>query len=307
MKKLFLVLGLIFGSFVLVHAQRNPQPVATPSENPIDSDRQKDLSGRSDNLRLTEKFPVHTTSNSKVFRESIRPLYRDLNKDEKQLLAPDEQDLREYAEFLKQKNTGLVKLVSDRGCDKQFGVIMSSPHCARFSMPGAGASYSFRAEQYRMRDLGDLVFTGAEFQAVGELTQGIFLNVGDVPLEKVDLGTNSIRFMLNIAQSANMDDADELTKKLFSKEGIKDGGFTYRSVVSTAENSTYILRSIAYRGNIYRTVQGMTYNELEFDNRREITVAFRVVRLEGEESATILWKELANEKSPKLKVPENKN
>jgi hypothetical protein len=301
MKKIFLLLSFVLGSFVLVNAQRNPQPAPTPNENPINSERQKEISGRSDNLRLTEKFPVHTNANTKVFRESIRPLYRDLKRDEKELLAPNKEDFGKYAEFLKQKNTGLIKLISDRGCDKEFNVVISSPHCDKYSMPGAAASYSFRTGQYRLRQLGDIVFTGDDFQGVGELTHGIFVNIGDVPLEKVDLQTNSISFLMSIAPSEDMEKADELTKKLLSEEGIKNGEFTYRSIASVAENMTYILRSIAYRGNIYRTVQGMMYDELEFDKRREITVAFRIVRLEGEESATILWKELDTQKTPKLK------
>ena len=109
---------------------------------------------------------------------------------------------------------------------------------------------------------------------------------------------------MSIAPSEDMEKANELTEKLLSEEGIKNGGFTYRSVVPVAENITYVLRSIAYRGNIYRTIQGMTYDELEFDKRREITVAFRVVRLEGEDNVTILWKELGNQKVPKLKIEE---
>ncbi len=304
MNKIALLLSFVLGSFVFVNAQRNPAPAPTPSENPINSDRQRAISGRSDNLRLTEKFPVHTSANTKIFRENIRPLYRDLKKDEKELVALNGEDAEKYAEFLKQKNTGLIKMISDRGCDKNFNVVISSPHCEKYSMPGAAASYSFRAGQYRLRQLGDIIFTGGQFQGVGELTHGIFVNIGDVPLEKVDLQTNGVSFLMTIAPSEDMEKADELTKKLLAEEGIKNGEFIYRSIMPVAENRTYVLRSIAYRGNIYRTIQGMVYDELEFDKRREITVAFRVVRLEGEESATILWKELDNQKTPKLKFEE---
>lgn len=309
MKKLLLLFGLVLGSFGVVNAQigRNPQPVQTPSESPINADRQKEINARSDNLRMTEKFPVHTNSNSTVFRESIRPLYRDLKKDEKELLAPQKEDSEKYAEFLKQKNTDLIKLISDRGCDKDFGVVVSSQHCETYSMPGAGASYSFRTKFYRMRQLGDVIFTGNHFQSVGQLTHGIFVNIGDVPLENVNLQTNGVSFLMSIAPTEDMEKADELTEKLISGEGIKNGEFSYQSIVPASENTTYILRSIAYRGNIYRTIQGMPYDELEFDKRREITVAFRVVRLEGEESVTILWKELDSQKTPKLNVLKDKN
>lgn len=307
MKKLVLLVSFFVVSALFVNAQRNPPPAPTPNENQINVDRQKDISGRSDNLRMTEKFPVHTSVNSKIFRESIRPLYRDLKKDEKALLAPNSEDSQKFVQFLNEKQTGLIKLIADQGCDKQFAVVITSPHCDKYSMPGTATSYSFREETYRIKDLGDLFFTGEQFQSVGDLIQGIFLNIGDIPLESVDLTTNEVSALMAITTPEDLGKADEMTRKLFSDEGLKNGEYTFRGNVPVAENNSYILRSIAYRGNKYRTLQGMTYDEFEFDKRREIVVVFRVVRLEGKESATVLWKELANEKSPKLKVPDDKN
>jgi hypothetical protein len=71
-----------------------------------------------------------------------------------------------------------------------------------------------------------------------------------------------------------------------------------------ADNTTYALRSIAYQGTIMRSIQTLTYNELDVDKRRDVIVVFRVVKRDADGSVTILWKELSNKNAPKLK--ENK-
>lgn len=305
MRKFAVVLFIILGSFILVNAQRGRNPAPQPptgDPSPINSDRQQDISQRSDNLRLTERFPAHTTVNSKIYREHIRPLYRDPTKDELKKLAPESADEQAYAGFLSAKNTGLTRLMADKGCDRDFGVIVSTPYCVEYSMPGAGASFSFRKGEYRIRQFGDLIFTGSGFAAVGVLTHGIFADIGDVPLEQVSAETAGVRYLLNIQPATDMAESEALTEKLIN--GFTEGDFTYQSSVLLRENTTYVLRSIAYRGNIYRSIGGLSYDELDFDKRRDITVAFRVVRSEENVSATILWKELADEKSPKLDVLE---
>ena len=60
------------------------------------------------------------------------------------------------------------------------------------------------------------------------------------------------------------------------------------------------MRSIAYRGNYYRAIDGFLYDELDFDKRKDVTVAFRIIRRD-EESVTIIWKQLVEKDSPKVK------
>ena len=82
--------------------------------------------------------------------------------------------------------------------------------------------------------------------------------------------------------------------------GIENDGFFYCRNLEASENTTYVLRSIAYRGSYYRAIEGFVYDELDFDERRDVTVAFRIVRRDSE-SVTILWKILENQKSPAIK------
>lgn len=300
MKNLLLLsIVLIFG-FVSINAQddRRGRPEPTPRPEGVNSTKD-DINARSGDLRMTEKFPVRpNVKNSKTFREKIRPIYRKSDKKEREIIAPNSEDVSKFTQFLKEKNTGLTKLIADKGCDKEIGVVVSTPHCLEYSMPGGGSSYSFRYDDYRIKYLGDLQFTGNVFQSVGVLTHGIFVNIGDVPLEDVSLKTEGIDFLSNISPAENFAEAKDLIDKL--EKGIEDGELVYKNNLPVEENTTYILRSIAYRGDSIRTLEGISYDELEFDKRKDVIVAFRIVRAEPNESVTILWKELASNKSPKI-------
>ena len=290
----------IFGvSAVNAQVRNAPTPTPTPIST-IQRDDQKNISRRSDDLRMTENLPVVPLDRSnKVFRQKIRPIYRKSNKNERALLSPDETIVSRYAAFLKGKNTGLTKLIIDQGCDKDPGVVVSTEHCLKYSMPGAGTSYSFRYDDYRIKRLSDINYTGKLFQSVGVLTHGIFVDIGDIPIEEVTLNTKGAEYLREISPAKTFADATDLITKL--EKGIEKGEFTYKNYVPLKENTTYVLRSIAYRGKSYRTVEGITYNELEFDKRKDVIVSFRVVDIAPDESATIIWKELANKKAPKIK------
>ena len=232
-------------------------------------------------------------------QQYVKPLYREPSKEEMSLLAPSSEDTENFADFLRQKNTGLIKLIADKGCDKNT-VVAASAHCSTYTMPGAGSAFSFRTNNYRMEHLADLNFTGKSFQALGSLIHGIMVNLGDVPLEKVDLQTEGISYLTNIRPASDIGKAQELADQL--TKGIDNNGFVYRSILPVKENATYVLRSVAYDGVLPRTIRDISYNEFEFDKRRDVIIAFRVVRLDANESVTILWKELANKKASKLSM-----
>lgn len=304
MKNTILLLCLIFGSFVLAGAQ--PRPTPTPIvEDPQRAEglrRQDNIDSRSDALRNTEAFPVKDNKERKIFQESIRPLYREPTKEERKLIAPGDEDLTKFAEFLKQPKTGLIKLTVDKNCGENDKVVNASDDCQKYTMPGAGASYSFRINDYRIRHLADINYTGRNFRAFGVLTHGIFANIGDVPVENVNLQTEAVRELMNFEPAGDYQQAQDFAVRL--DKGIESKGLVYRNILPASENTTYVLRSIAYRANVVRTVGGISYDEMEFDKRKDIVVAFRVIRRDTDGSLTILWKELSDKNAPKLK--ENK-
>ncbi len=304
MKKTILFLGLFLGSFTLINAQvrgRNPSTPPSPEDSSLMMNRQtqNEINQRSNELKMVEKFPVKS-SEAKIVWESIKPLYREPNKEEQLLLLPDKEDSDKFREFLSRKNTGLIKLIADGGCDKNADVAVVSPHCLKYTMPGAGSSFSFRMSNYTMRHLADLNFTGGKLLSPGIMTQGILVNIGDVPLENVGLQTDGVSFVTDLKPVSNIKEAQEFAGQI--TKGKKNGNFVYQNLLPASENTTYALRSIAYDGILPRTIQGITYNEFEFDKRRDVIVAFRIVRRDSDGNLIVLWKQLENKKAPKLIV-----
>jgi len=233
-----------------------------------------------------------------MFERSIKPLYRKPTKEELKAISPTAEDTKKYADFLRQPDTGLIKLAVDSGCAENTKIVVATPECLKYTMPGAGSSYSFRTENYRLRRLADIIYINNSFQSAGILLHGIFVKIGDVPLEDVNLQTKGLNFLVNFQPEADYDKIQEIDRKI--SEGILIDGFQYRRGLSAIETTTYALRSIAYKGTYPRRAAGISYNELDFDKRRDIIVVFRVVRKHSDGSLTILWKELLRKKSPKL-------
>ena len=218
MKKVILLFILMFGTFAAVSAQRNPPTQPTPviqdPQRQQGLERQADINQRSQELQMNEKFPVKTEAEAKLFRDNIQPLYRDPTIEELAAVAPNSEDLKAFGEFLRQKNTGLIKLVPEMNCGEKANIVNASPECAKYTMPGGGASFSFRTENYRILHLSDLNYTGRSFRAFGTLAHGIFVNLGDVPIDKVDLRSAGIDFLVKFEPANDFKDAQEIAVKL---------------------------------------------------------------------------------------------
>jgi len=211
--------------------------------------------------------------------------------------------LQEFDGFLSDDKTGLFKLLADVGCAENTNVVVAKEKCLDFTMPGAGNSYSFRTNNYRIRRLADLTFSGKSLHVTGILMHGIMVNIGDVPLENVTLQTGGLKFLNEFQPTVDVEKARFINGQLV--KGISKDGFLYGRSLAAVENTTYVLRSIAYDGKVMRSVRGIPYNELDFDKRKDITVAFRIVSRDGDGSLTILWKELSKKDAPKLKKKNN--
>lgn len=234
--------------------------------------------------------------------QNIELLYRKPTGKELELVAPKREDLALYADFLRQPNTGLIKLIEDKGCDVNTNVVVATADCLAYTMPGAGASYSFRTKNYRISRLSDITLTQGGFQAMGILLHGVFVKIGEVPLEQVNLQTKGVDFLVSLQSETDFQKALELDRKLI--KGVENDGFLYRRSVEAVDGKTYVLRSIAYRGEYKRAAQGVIYNELDFDKRADVIVAFRIVRRESDGSLTLLWKQLEKQNAPKTKLNE---
>jgi hypothetical protein len=235
-----------------------------------------------------------------TLQKAVEPLYRKPTKTELEAVEPRAEIFEKYADFLRREpNSGLTKLIDDKGCAENTKIVVATDNCLKYSMPGAGSAFSFRTESYRIRRLADLIFTDQSFQASGVLLHGIFVNVGDVPLQQITLQIKELKYLREFQPEPNYAKAKEIDRRL--TEGIRQNGFLYRRGLYAVENTTFVLRSIAYSGKYYRAVAGVTYNEFDFDKRKDVIVAFRIVEKDAAGNVTILWKKLQEKDSPSVK------
>jgi hypothetical protein len=230
-------------------------------------------------------------------RQAI-PFKLPLNKEQKRRLATDAAILSGYSDFLKQSRTGLIKLFPDLGCADAY-VVRADDKCLNW-IPNS-AFYSFREKEHTTVYLSDLIYKNGFFVTDGILSQGILVALGDVPLEEVSLASEGANFLLNYKPEPNSMDAFKQFIQI--SRGVKDGKFEYRKAVPAIENTTYMIRVIAYKGHFYTVYRGWGFDMLYDDNRIDTTLAFRVLRKAEDESITILWKELTRKESPRIVFP----
>ncbi len=304
MKKGLLLAFIILGSIGFAYAQAQPQ---TDREKEARNAREAAHNDRVDALRNNGKqiFIRDRYKEDRIYIDVIRPLYRSKLTDEEEiLLQPSTEDSSKYSDFLKDKDSGIIKLLNDKGCDGGTETVVAKPECEKLTMPGAGSSYSFRAERYSIKRLSDLTFLGENFDADGSVKHGILVNLGDMPLDKVTTKTKNLETLVDFKPITDYEDAAKMSGIL--NRGVDFDKFVVASSLKVKENNTYGLRSIAYKASVYQRVQDTTYDEFDFDERDDVLIVFRVVRLIPGESVTIVWKELKNKRAPKMILPKDK-
>lgn len=280
-----------------------PVPVATPRQTPgqtLQRSREFESLRTEESIALAEE-QRQKAQRHKLATQMVDELYRKPSKKELLLVSIDNELQNKFADFLKQDDTGIIKFLNQSKCSNSANVVQANEDCLENTMPGAGASYSFRTNTYRIPQLADLSFTENTFITVGNWIHGLLLEIGDVSLDKLSLQTSEVAELSSFPPASKFETAKEIDLKLL--EGIKYKDKIYRRLTPARENTTYLLRSIAYRGTIYKTAQGFVYNELDYDKRKDILVAFRVVKIDSEGNATILWKQLAVKDAPKIVQP----
>jgi hypothetical protein len=182
---------------------------------------------------------------------------------EKKLLAPAEEDRAAYAAFLRQPDTGIIRLI---------------PRENRLTIGGGYYSFSRLAHDYGYgsdisleQDYLSVGFAGADF--------GMLTNLGDVPLEDMSLEQPTLRFLASYEPPHREPDARSEQRRV--SDGVTFEGMSYRNRLPVEVKSTYLLRSINY-------------------DRADVFVAFRIVRKEVDRSLVILWKLLKKYPKPEL-------
>lgn len=297
--------GVLFALVFLIGVPAYAQPAGTPLPTPESNPRRANPpnvvdSARFDRLRSLEMVAAKDRVRTHPLLDPKKGIYRMPGNDEIAALAVSEHLLLKHAAFLKGRNTGIVKLSGEASCITDGDVVVASANCMPFKMPGAGTSYSFRTESYRLPRLADLILADGIFKTGGVLQQVVMTDLGDVAIEDVKLDTRGMRHLVDLLPANDMEELVRFDAK--NTKGMYSDGFLYRRGHLIKENSTFALRSIAYRGNYVRSIDGVTYDELEYDKRRDVIVAFRVVEKDEAGNITIVWKRLQDVEAPKLKV-----
>lgn len=261
--------------------------------------QRREMEVRFRNLRELSQIMYRGRPVPRAVAADIDALYRRPSEKELKVLRPLEEDLKKYASLLKQQRTGIVRLVEDAGCGDATRVVSAAGACLEYSMPGNGSSFSFREASYRLGRLADIRFANGNFAVTGVMQHGILTGLGDIALDEVTAETKGLEYLVNFKPAADLTQAVEIGKQLAA--GTEQNGYLYARELRVVENMTYALRSVAYRGSVYRSINGYIYDELDFDTRLDILAAFRVVRRHDDNSVTVIWKSLSEKESPRLK------
>jgi hypothetical protein len=148
------------------------------------------------------------------------------------------------------------------------------------TVQGGGSYYSFT---YRTHAYGyashlslehgylQVGFSGANY--------GFLTSLGDVPLESVTLNLTAANWPATHRRATYDRDARKEHSRF--EQGVVVDGITFKRRLPLAPNSTYVLRAVNY-GN------------------SDVLVAFRVVEVESDGTALILWKLLKRYSTPQL-------
>lgn len=263
-----------------------------------------DATGTFSDLRSMEIKQVNVNDLEMSRQRIEETIYRKPTKEEIRLLEPSARLVEKYAAFLRQPNTGIIKLNASAGCGENPNVIVAKEKCLQNPIPGAGSAFSFRTESYRLPQLSDLILSSNVLKTDGVLQQGILARIGDVALENLSLETAGMKYLIDFRPAENLMQMRE--NDLNFSKGVRADGFIYGMGFYVDDKNTFALRSIAYKGKVERSVSGITYNELDFDKRKDIIVGFRVVEKNAAGDITILWKILSRRDSPTIKTDTKK-
>lgn len=233
----------------------------------------RDINIRSRDVRRLEDAPRHEPTK--------KP---ELSKEAKAALSPPDDLKLGYKDFLKQKNTGLIKLLPRK--EENEGMIVSAENPATFiPLRDGGSSYSFsnrkHGDGFVARELRLDKFKDDHriFLAPGGYI-GFITALGDVALDDVIVDRKEAKFLVDLVAP----DKEQAARKYqeMSVTGVDIDGVFYRNWAWAEENTTYLQRTIDY-------------------NRADLLVAFRIVRKEPDGSFVILWKILKKNPIPVVK------
>ena len=256
--------------------------------------------------------------------QQIEAKHKELLLLEQNFLAPAETDRAKYANFLQDRNTGLIRLLPREKYDSAIPryspnvqatlesfnrkSLTDLPQAQHSGVPtaevqpklrdvprlpsdtarhngsllinGGGAYYSFTRKTHEFGRGSDISLYNRELLVgFNGVDYGLMARLGDVPLETVDLEFPEAKVLVSY-QPVALHSQARLEKRRLDRD-TEINGLKFKRRQLLQQNSTYLLRSIDY-------------------DHSDILVAFRVVRVDSDGSAIILYKLLKQFSLPRL-------
>jgi len=224
-------------------------------------------------LATLSMIPISAAAQSESRDDVIRQIEAkraELTVLERKLLSPSDEDRATYAPFVGQNDRGLIRLLPREKYDKD----------TTLTIRGGGSYYSFVSLTHAYGRGSDIAleqgflsvgFAGADY--------GMLLNVGDVPLEEINIEHPKVKFLA--AYNTVLEEPKARVEQRRFSEGANIDGLTYSRRVRANVNATYVVRSINYSDS-------------------DVLVALRVLRKDTDGSLIIAWKILKEYSVPDL-------
>ncbi len=249
-----------------------------------------------------------STANPRANKNDHPILYANENElpaQEKLLIAVDDKLLEKYSAFLKQPNTGIVKLLSFQ--ENKLAVNDVRTQSAFPNIPGSGTYYSFVkrnhiADEWAQIRLYDSVFLPAysEMKRTTIASSGgaaqsftytsgnefaVFAELGNMPLENVNLEHPALKFLLDFLPPK--DTIELANQRKILRTGIVKDNLRFQGGALSKTDTTYAMRSINYK-------------------KTDAVYIFRVINQSNDGSVLLLWKQLKSFSPNELKFLKRK-
>jgi hypothetical protein len=194
---------------------------------------------------------------------------------EQAFLSPPEEDRAKHAEFLRQSDTGLIRLLPRNYFEK-----FNFPYRRPLTIDGGGAFYSFKERSHEYTESTAIFLEQGQLNTLwAGANYGMLASLGDVSLENVSLETTAVQFLAQHTPPSDLPQARVEQRRW--QEGATVDGTSYKSRLPARLNMTYVLRSILYDSS-------------------DTLVAFKIVRVDDDDTLTIIWKLLKKYPTPYL-------
>lgn len=216
---------------------------------------------------------AQTESREQVLRQ-IESKRAELTALEDKLLAPSEEDLSSYAEFLKQPDTGLIRLLPREDYDSYV------KDKKTLTLRGGGAFYSFATSTHEYGGGNEIGLERGYINAMlGGASYGAITKLDGARLEDVSTELPAVMFIARY--NAVTTEPEARVEQRRFRDGTTIGGLAYKASVPAEVGAVYMLRSVDY-------------------DRSDLLVAFRIVRKDTDGSVIIAWKLLKKYPKPEL-------